>query len=249
MDDLTTPPGDRTRAAWQRLFGPADEPAALLDGQARTRALVLELVQPQDWAPLAALWRQLQAELGLPAPAFAVSGTDALQLWLALAEPVPAARGHAFLEALRRHGLSEVPPTRVRLWPAPDADAPGGWRHALPVPAEVAGGDRWSALVAPDLVPVFAETPWLEMPPSDDGQAQLLTALKPITLAALAAAEAALAPAAVADPAAPAGPEAAPAPSGDPVAFLLRVMHDEAAPLALRVDAAKALLPYLKPRA
>jgi hypothetical protein len=102
------------------------------------------------------------------------------------------------------------------------------------------GGERWSAFVAPDLAPLFAETPWLDLPPGDDGQAQLLEALKPVPPAALAAAEAALAPAAVAAPAAPA--------PGDPVAFLLRVMQDEAAPLALRVDAAKALLPHLAPR-
>jgi hypothetical protein len=36
--------------------------------------MVLELARPAEWPPLARVWQAVQAELGLPAPAIAVSG-------------------------------------------------------------------------------------------------------------------------------------------------------------------------------
>src|SRR3954462_8092406 len=83
--------------------------------EAPVRALVLALRQPADWAELQPLWRGVQADLQLPAPAIAVSGTDAPQLWFSLAEPVPAPRARAFLEALRLRFLADVEPRRVQL--------------------------------------------------------------------------------------------------------------------------------------
>ena len=52
----------------------------------RVRALVLELGRPADWDALLAVWQGVQADLALPAPTIAVSGTDAYQLWFSVAQ-------------------------------------------------------------------------------------------------------------------------------------------------------------------
>lgn len=234
----------RLDAEWQRLYGAKA-------GDTGVRALVLELAQPAEWAPLARLWQAVQTELGLPAPAIAVSGVDGLQLWFSLQQPVPAAQAQAFLAALRDRYLPDLAP-RIRLWPAvAAAEAP---ECAARVPAPQPGSGLWSAFVAPDLAALFADTPWLDLPPSDDGQAALLAGLASITPDAWAAAWARLGP-----PAAEAAAMPAPAAAGlsadgpaataaathlqDPQAFLLGVMNDPAVPLSLRIEAAKALLP------
>lgn len=245
-------------AELQRLYlaGPGD--ARLVDAAGRVRAMVLEVLQPANWDALSEVWHGVQVELELPAPAIAVSGRDGLQLWFALESAIPARRAHAFLEALRARFLAHIAPARVRLWPTPDEPA----RHAAPIPALQADSGNWSAFVAPDLAAIFSETPWLDVEPGDEGQAALLRALQPLTPAAFDAALAGMhataphapephAPHAPHAPAphAPAAPTArersgaAPEPTDDPRRFLLRVMNDDSVPLALRIEAAKALLP------
>jgi hypothetical protein len=241
-----------------RLFAvaPGATPMTLADAAGRTRALVLEVAQPTGWDALAPLWEGVQAELGLPAPAIAVSGTDGLQLWFSTEPPVDPAQGHAFLDALRARFLPDVPPARVRL--LPDPARPG--RTPAMVPALQVNCTDWSAWVAPELAVMFTDTPWLDIEPVDDGQAALLRPLRPIRQAEFDAALARLhepalradapanAPAAV--PARePAGASATPAIASAPTAeddaprrFLLRVMNDERIDMALRVEAAKALL-------
>ena len=132
---------------------------------------------------------------------------------------------------------------------------------ARPVPAQQSPTDHWSVFVAPDLAPVFGDTPWLDSPPGDDGQANVLRGLRSITPAEWAAAVAQCLPAAGwpaagrldadtpnanananADPPSPGQP--AWAVGADPRQFLLSVMNDPSAALALRIEAAKALLPY-----
>lgn len=234
----------RLQTEFSRLYHPTpgstDETAQLIDAQGRVRALVLELAGPADWALLSQVWAGVQADLGLPAPAIAASGTDGLQLWFSLTEPVSLAQGHAFLEALRSRYLPEVARQRVRLLPAASAQA------TLKVPALNEATGNWSAFVAQDLAPLFAETPWLDVPPGDDGQASLLARLASISPAQWAAARvSAAAPTAEAPTA---GTGATPSPlmaathHQDPKQFLLAVMNDAAVPLALRIDAAKALL-------
>lgn len=235
----------------------------LIDAEGKTRALVLELARPADWVPLARVWRGVQADLELPVPAVAVSGTDGLQIWFSLSEPVPVRDAHAFLESLRLRFLSDLPPARVRLMPCERSTTPAA--HAPLVPAEQAQEGRWSAFVAPDLAALFAETPWLDIAPGADGQADLLCRLKSIgrdefdaAWARLAPAEPAPAPAAGAaqEPASGAGVAHAArsetpaentriAGSLEPREFLLKVMRDEAVELALRIEAAKALLPLV----
>lgn len=242
---------------FQRLFlsSPGPEvPGQLLDAQGRTRALVLELTAPVDTSALGALWQGLQTELGLPAPAVAVNGRDALQLWLSLAQPVSLAQARVFLDGLIAHYLPTLQARQWRAWPAADAARPGGVAHVPVIPAEQPGGDCWSAFVSPDLAPVFAETPWLDIPPRDEAQAALLRGLSSIGPAAWAEAMAQLAvqaPVPQEDEAATPAVAVVATPAGvgpgadvtDPRAFLQAVMCDTRVPLALRIEAAKALLP------
>ena len=203
--------------------------------EGQVRALVLELARPAD--------------LALPAPAIAVTGVDGYQLWLSLVEPVPVAEAAVFLEALRQHYLGAVAPKRISLLPslADTAVQPS------PVPSQQSANGYWSAFVAPDLAPIFADEPWLDQAPSPDAQAHVLARLQSIKPTALAAALARLQPAAMTVP--PSEPPSplqtySPAYASDanghaltPKAFLLAVMHDPAVALGLRIEAAKALLP------
>ncbi|GAB3772059.1 hypothetical protein GCM10028796_41900 [Ramlibacter monticola] len=219
---------DRLQAELQRLFLSPD-PAP--PGQAR--AMVLGVSGPDSWDRLGKAWQGVQADLQLPAPGIAVSGTDAHQLWFSLAEPVPAARASAFLDALRRRYLAEVPPGRVAMAPSEAMPQAG----ALP-PAQVAPG-RWSAFVAHDLAALFAEEHWLDLEPTPEAQADLLSRLQCMRPADFAR-SLALAGPADAEPA----PAARAAQQPDPRRFLLEVMNDHAVELQLRIEAAKALLPY-----
>jgi hypothetical protein len=232
----------RLQAELRRLYLPATDDS-LVDDQGRLRALMLELARPADWALLSAVWRGVQADLGLPAPAIAVSGTDGLRLWFSLAQPVGLAEAHAFLERLCRHYLPEVPAARLRLLPAGPA-ATGGLDAVWP-PLRELPEERWAAFVAQDLAPLFSETPWVDFPPTEDGQAKLLAGMRSITPALWATAQ--QPPARVQETPA-AAPADVPVPAGsgqhDPRAFLLGVMNNEAVPLALRIEAAKALLAH-----
>ena len=254
----------RLRSELERLFflpgatasthdAPGESP---LKAEGRVRALVCELTGPSAWSMLQRLWMGVQTELGWPAPAIAVNGIDACQLWMPLSQPVLADQAHRMLQSLCAGHLADVPAHRLRLWPASEAQG-----HAMPplVPAVCAPGDVWSAFVAPDLAPVFEDTPWLDVPPNLDGQAELLARISPLSQgdwqrawAALRdgdAAERAPAMAPVDGAEAPARRRATetsePAQLGhheDPRAFLLAVMNADTVSLALRIEAAKALL-------
>ena len=96
----------------------------------------------------------MQADLGLPPPAIAISGTDGLQLWFSAHAPIPVADAQRWLQALCRRYLPGVALHRLRLYPTPDREAAAGSVvHAARVPLQQAGGATWSAFVAPDLVP------------------------------------------------------------------------------------------------
>ena len=239
---------------------PGTEPG-LIAPDGRVRALVLELARPADWTLLSSVWRGVQTDLELPAPAIAVSGIDGYQLWFSLAEPVSVAQASAFLAALRGRYLSQVAPGRLALLPSVDAASPGSIQHARLVPALQPATGQWSAFVAPDLAAIFAEEPWLDLAPNPEAQAHVLARLECIKPAVFQAALERLRPAvrpqtapltAVADeragrPASPAVPApAAPGDSLDPKGFLLGVMNDQTVELPLRIEAAKALLPYFE---
>ena len=202
----------------------ADAPS-LADAHGMVRAMVLQLAKPADWSAMSAVWQGVQADLALPAPAIAVNGSDGYQLWFSLVEPVPLPQALAFLDALRVRYLPGIAPGRISLMPAVGM-----------VPALQGQTELWSAFVAPDLAPVFADAPWLDIPPSLSGQADLLARLGSIKPAAFQAACAQLNPSTV---------QQTLLVDSHPKRFLLKVMNDEAAPLGLRIEAAKALLPYV----
>jgi hypothetical protein len=139
----------------------------------------------------------------------------------------------AVLEALRRRYLADVPQDRLRTTPAPAA-AP----EISGMPPGERGEERWSAFVAPDLAALFVDEPWLDLPPGNDAQAELLSRLQCMSPADLRRA--------IAQPPAEAtaAPSSSAAPSQDPRGFLLAVMNDRGIELHLRIEAAKALLPY-----
>lgn len=244
---------DKLSQELKRLYGfeapgPRDADAAepgLVDADGRVRALVLALAGPADWAALAGVWQGVQRDLHLTAPAIAISGSDAYQLWFSIAQPVSLPRAVAFLDGLRRRYLGDIDAARITALPASDGASPPRTRHARPVPAQQAGGERWSAFVAQDLAPVFAEQPWLDMPPNAEGQAKLLAGLACMQTEDFERALLAMQPASTA--AEPTEASAAAASVGSwrgPKRFLLAVMNDESVDLALRIEAAKALLPH-----
>lgn len=243
-------------AELDRLYGLVPDPAASDLRTERTeghsRALVLELARPSDWAALSAVWRGVQADLELPAPAIAANGVDGLQLWFALAEPVPVAQGLAFLDGLRVRYLGAVSLARVGMVLAGQVDASQLYGPSLPVPALQSNGN-WSAFLAPDLVAIFADEPWLDREPSAQAQASVLAGLQCIKPDAFQSVLRQLEPSTqrprgtVAVNAIASTPVVAPLQPGEalqPRRFLLGVMNDTSVELHLRIEAARALLPY-----
>lgn len=230
----------------QRLFATDDQTVA----EGLVRRMVLALCGPADWSPLSAVWRGVQADLDLPAPAIAVNGVDAFELWFSLADPVPADTAAAFLDGLCARYLGDVAPARRRCWPASD---PGLQVEPPRIPQLQAETGRWSAFVAPDLAAVFGDDPSLDIPPGDDAQADQLSRIRTMSRAEFQVAMARLTP----EPSpflpvvqTPAPGVLAPPPASDsvirrhddPRQFLLDVMNDPSVAMALRVEAAKALL-------
>jgi hypothetical protein len=223
----------RLQTEIERLYGTPP-------GDGSVRGLVLELARPAEWPPMARLWQGVQADLGWPAPAIVVNGVDGYQLWFSLAQALPRAQAQALLAHLRQRYLPEIPSDRLRLLPGPATQMP------QQVPHQVAP-EVWSAFVSSDLAAVFADTPWLDLPPGEDAQAELLGRLLPTPAADVARVLA------VQPPPAP-GPASAATATATPTAtetraddqearqFLLGVMRDPAVDLALRVQAAQALL-------
>jgi len=223
----------RLQAELQRLYG---GPEAGRSDPLRT--IVLELARPASWVDIAKVWQGVQADLGLPAPAIAVSGSDAYQLWFSLEQRVSAAQAMSFVEALRKRYLADVEPRRVSLQPG----------CVFPA-AEVAPG-HWSAFVTPDLAALFADEPWLDLPPGADAQADLLSRVGSAKADAWQQALELLGPATAATTSSTERQATEPAPSADlePRQFLLDVMNDRAIDMHLRIEAAKALLPHVDPR-
>ena len=259
-------PRSRLVEQWMRLFaaaGPApsggtgadridDRVDELVDEQGRVRALVLTLSHPADWSLIGRVWRGVQADLGLPAPAIAVNGVDGFQLWFSLGEPCPADLAEGFLSSMCARYLSDVEPHRIRCWPG-RTQGREPLPAPLPVPFPQAASGNWSAFVSPDLAPVFADTPWLDIPPGEEAQASLLSHLISASLADLQRTLAPTRPAlpSLLPPASPgASPAASPASSPaashhtDPRQFLLAVMNDEGVELAQRIEAARVLLAH-----
>ena len=231
------------------------QPTVWISPDRCVRALVLELGRPADWDAVGAMWQAVQADLALPAPAIAVSGIDAYQLWFSLLEPVPAAVGSTFLSRLRARYWSDIADARLRLLPFTEPTS-GEWVHAAPVPMLQECNGNWSAFVIPGMASLFADAPWLDAHPSPEAQAEVLSQVRSIQPTQFQAAREHLASAIPSgeQPVMPShahnthlqvtrhpGNEAA---AKGPHAFLLDVMNDPSIAMQWRLEAAKALLPY-----
>lgn len=247
----------RLQTALHRLYLPLDaapevqnaaaDTIRLTDANDRVRAMVVELAQQVGWDGVAALWQGVQSDLDLPAPAIAVSGVDGYQVWFSLAESVPLAEALAFLESLRARYLGAIAAKHIRLQPQA-RDSVRQVQDIKRVPAVQGDTGRWSAFVAPGLAGMFADEPWLDLQPSPDAQAKLLSHIKSIQPAEFRLAQQRLRPPDA--PAAPASESVAadvPHAARAPKRFLLAVMNDPTIPMSLRIEAAKALLPYPGP--
>jgi hypothetical protein len=248
----------RLQAELQRLYLPHDarpegpdvdgDAVRLVDADGRVRAMVVELAQQAGWAGVAALWQGVQDDLDLPAPAIAVSGVDGYQLWFSLAEPVPLAQALAFLESLRQRYLGAIAAKHLRIKPLAEDLAFGQDQHVRRVPSVQGASGHWSAFVAPGLAGMFADEPWLDMPPSPEAQAKLLSQIASIQPAEFQLARQRLRPTDA--PVGSASESVAadvPRAAQDPKRFLLAVMNDPTIPMSLRIEAAKALLPHHDP--
>jgi hypothetical protein len=225
---------------------PGEQALPLVGPEGRVRAMVISLSRPADWSVLSAVWRGVQADLELPAPAIAINGVDAYELWFSLAEPVPQDDAQAFLLGLRQRYLADVKPQRLQLRPSRNGEQ--AMLSTPLIPAPQGDSDNWSAFVAPDLAAVFGDEPLLDLPPGEDAQAELLCRLKVISRSAFEAALAQLrAPeevptAKVAISPITAQGEAMMGRYEDPKLFLKAVMNDASVPITSRIEAAKVLL-------
>ncbi|MGE5490596.1 MAG: TOTE conflict system archaeo-eukaryotic primase domain-containing protein [Actinomycetota bacterium] len=246
---------DRLIAELQRLYFSKDqlastavaqtlaggEPVALdpVGTDGRTRAMVLGFGRAADWEAAANLFRAVQEELELPAPAISVSGQNGYEVWFSLAEAVPTEDARRFLEAMRLRYLSELSASLIQLRPG---DGPVGL-----VPALHRASGKWSAFIDPSMGSMFADEPGLEMAPSLDRQADLLSGFESIKTADFKRVrDKLLSPAAATGGAGEGAGLAVGGNFADPRSFLLAVMNDPSASPELRVEAAKALLPYFE---
>lgn len=225
----------------------------------RTMAAIFE--KAGDWEDVARLYQAIQDELELPAPAISVSGHGGYTLWFSLTKAIPAPIATAFLEALRRKYLAEMPLSSVAFHP--DTEGP----NRLPLaPALDETTGKWSAFIDPSMGGMFVDEPGLEMAPNLGRQADMLDRLESIKQADLERATGVLLASDNADSSGSAehvesgrndddkqSTKRRPASKllggskyyADPRDFLLAVMNDPSASAKQRIKAAKALLPYV----
>lgn len=226
---------DKLTSELQRLHFLSDQPPS--GGQ---QALGLAFTRAADWHRVAELCRAVQEELELPAPAVSIDG-EGYQLWFSLAEAVATDETACFLDGLQHGYLADLADSRLRRG-----------LPSQPPPCQLPGDDRWAAFIDPGMGSMFVGEPWLDLPPNRNQQADLLAGCQRIGKADFMRALALLQP--LADPAVhdTAGKASAPASTlslrgefTDPRQFLLAVMNDPQASAEQRIDAAKALLPYI----
>lgn len=140
--------------------------ADLVTPNGRTRAIALVFNRlPDDgesghWERLCNVANALQTELGLPAPAVSISGSNAFGLWLSLEAPVPVAQAKEFAE-LSGGNASGV---------------------AMPLPPyENQATGKWAAFIHPGLGASFAGDEGLDVQPPEAGQVALLEGLQSVT--------------------------------------------------------------------
>lgn len=162
----------------QHLLGHTTLPLSLVTDDGLTRAIVIAFHkmaggdEAQHWTLLCEVANALQAQLGLPAPAVSISGSDGYKLWLSLETPTPAAMVEQFMDLLSKAYFPNMPP-------GPNDDTA---LVKLP-PCLHSGTGKWAAFIHPGLGASFADESGLEMAPPIVGQAALLEDLKSISQA------------------------------------------------------------------
>jgi hypothetical protein len=156
------------KAFMQHMADPGAFPISLAASDGSARAVVLAFPKlpgssEGHWAQLCQAANALQVELGLPAPAVSISGVDGYGLWVSLAHSVPASQLDEFAALLRQTYTPDAAPA-----PAPP-DLP---------PCARAGTEKWAAFIHSDLGASFADEPWLELAPPENGQVALLEQLE-----------------------------------------------------------------------
>lgn len=213
--------------------------------EAGQSALGLAFRRAADWESAALLWRAVQDELDLPAPAVSVDG-QGYRLWFSLAEPVDDQQARRFLDGLQRRYLADLPASRLEF----------GIAGNLP-PSPLAEPERWAAFIDPGMGSMFTTEPWLDMAPNRNQQADLLAAFTSMKFAEFERALAQLKP--IGNIAAADSGNSLPGVTApmldtlilagsyaDPKSFLLAVMNAPNASAQQRIEAAKALLPYFE---
>ena len=242
---------------WQRLYlmpssaepcGHAAKAPTHIPVTAQVRTMVLSAKGPAAWKHLAPVWQGIQTDLCMPAPAVAVNGADSMQLWFSVAEPVDRHEAAAFLTHLRASYLGKQEPQGIWQWPSAHTDQQMTDSVLELVPALQTGTQFWSAYVAPDLASIFADEPWLDVPPNPQAQADILARMGSIAVADLRRCHPLVMPPTLAHDQhnnhvqpLPVGSDT---PDGNSEArqFLLDAMRNTNLSMALRIKAAKALL-------
>lgn len=157
--------------------GGASRAISLVTGDGLTRALVIAFRKTdgaaQHWNLLCSVANALQAELGLPAPAVSISGTDGFHLWLSFEALTPLAQVRQLLTLLQSTYFPDI------------ALAPPDGLIDLP-PCKNPSTGRWAAFINPGLGASFADESGLEMAPPLAGQVALLAGLQSISQPQLA---------------------------------------------------------------
>ena len=225
---------------FERLYLLQGQNELQIDGSAASRLLCLALAA-KDWPAAETLMQALPEDLELPLPALSVDG-EGFRLWLSFAEVIDATTGARFAAELRQRYLPEMPAERLRILTG---------QLALPPSPLDDDGERWAAFIDPGMGSLFVDDPSLDFSPNPGQQAELLAGFTSIPVRAFAQAlarlEAANTETAGEKPTAAVYlPETAKTIGAysDPKSFLLAVMNEPGVPLAQRIEAAKALLPY-----
>jgi hypothetical protein len=235
------------------LAGELNAALDLVGEDGRVRTMVVVFSRAADWEAAARLFHEIQEHLELPAPAISVSAKAGYQLWLSLAESVPATEAEAFLNQLYLKYLSDIPRSQLRLLPQASASAEAGRLVSLAPELDRHSG-KWSAFIDPTMGSMFIEAPGLEMAPNLDRQADILSRLKHIkakdfqsALSRLLTEPAETPPLKLATDSPRTGSTLSIGNAfSDPKSFLLAVMNDPSATTGQRIKAAKALLPYFE---
>lgn len=231
---------------------------ALVSPNGLVRTMVIGFENGRCWEDVAALYQGVQIDLDLPAPAISVSVVDGYQIWFSLAEAVPLAQAQAFLNALRRKYLADIPLSKLKFRPGIDGGENVRSSDLLPLMQVLKEPDeRWSAFIDPSMGSMFIDEPWLEMAPNLDKQGSMLAGVGSIKADDFQRAMSLMLsdPLIDADSGEGATCSATDRPVSwlgneqhftDPKVFLSAVMNDPLIRMQDRIEAAKALLPYFE---